>query len=240
MDVSHLQRNAIKIHESLMNANNSLIVKKPCKIYIPEYYIGSALGAIDEDISIVGIFCIVVDNKYYGVSRACALMKIGPSSSNIVDINGSKFYEFNFEVNDKVIKNLDLIRTGTLVYRIYNEFIAKGKIPWYINYEDLCFLFDTAKLHGNADLHTDSALLELIAASMARESDNKKSFYRHDLRLKDTSYHNPPAFIPLKSVGYGATTAVSAVLGAHFNEGLTALLSTPTLEVSSIDKVLRA
>ena len=239
MNVNHLIRNAAAVHNALMEIDGKLIAKKACKIYVPEHYVSSALGSIDEEIHIVGIYGITVDDTYFGVSRACALMQIDPSSSNVVDINGSKYMEFTFAVNDVVIKNLNLIRTGTLVYRIYNEIIAKGKIPWYFNYSDLCFLFDTAKIHGNADLHADSALLELIASSMARQREDKAKFIRHDPKLEDTAYLPLPVYIPLQSVAFNATTTTSKILGSYFNEGLTSSLVTPTTEISSVEDLLR-
>lgn len=237
MDFQHLQRNANEVQSALSEVNESLIAIKPCKIYIPEHYMSCALGNIADVISIAAVYGIVVDNKYYGVSSACALMQTAPSGSNVVDIHGEKYIEFSYQVGDRVIINLNLIRTSTLVYRIYNELITKGKIPWYFDYSDLCFLFDTALLHGGANLNTDSALLELLAACMARTKANRMEFYRHHPELADRA-KSPPVYIPLSSVAYGATTTTSKVLGAYFNEGLTSALVTPTREVSSVEDLL--
>jgi len=240
MDISHLIRDPVKVKEALKEINNSLIAIHPCKIYIPEHYIGAELGNIAEETYILATYGIVVEDKYYGVSRACALMQIEPSGSNTVEIQGLKYLEFSFNKGDAVIKNLNLVKTGTLVYRVYVDIISKGKVPWYFNQEDLGFIFDTAKEHANADLHTDSALLELIASSMARQKSNKTKFFRHDNQLKSVAkLTHKPSFIPLMSVSLQVVNTTSKLLGNYHSEAITSALVNPSTESSSLEELLR-
>lgn len=240
MNIDHLVRDKTKIHAALKEVNNTLVAVKPCKIYIPDHYVGAELGNIAEDISIVGIYGIAVDDKYYGVSNACALLQIEPSSSNTVEINGTKYMEFYFDVNDKVVKNLNLIRLTTLVYRIYVEIISKGKVPWYLSYHDVCFIFDTALSHGNVDLMADSAMLELLASVLARQRSDKSKFFRHLDGLKDTDLKTKPTYVALKSVQYQSTNTVAKLMGNYFSEGLSAALVHESTTNESIETLLRS
>jgi hypothetical protein len=243
MEVSHLIRDLAKVHSAIKKISASgvskLIAVKPCKIYVPEQYLGTALGSIEGGVRIVGIFAIVVDDEYYGVSSACALVQLEPSTTNIVTVGSEKYLEFSFGIGDTIISNTKLPRTKTLVYRIYNEFIAKGKIPWYINESDLCGLFYTSALHANADLQANSALLELIVTSMMRQKANKFKYYRHDPKLLNLHVKPPYAFIPLNSVAYNASNTTAKLLGGYFNEGLTSALVTPSERNETIETLLR-
>jgi len=239
MNVNHLIRDAAKVHAACKEVGDSLVAVHPCKIYIPEHYTSASLCTIDDVIRIVGIFGMTVDDKYYATSNACTLMEIKPSTTNTVDIHGEKYLEFGFIAGDTIIKNLNLIRIGTLVYRIYNEIISKGKVPWYITMEDHAVLFETALSHGNAKLGADAALLELLTVAMCRQKEDRAKFFRHDPRLNDPHSKIKPIFVPLKSVAYQSSNTTAKLLGAHFNEGLTSALVNKSERNESIEDILR-
>lgn len=240
MDISNLRRDSAQVHAALIENKDTLVALKPVKIYVPETYIGSALGSIEDVIRIVGIWGMTVDDKYYAVSKACAMMQIAPSATNVVSIGAIKYMEFIFEAGDTVISNLNLVRTGTLVYRIYNEIIAKGKVPWYLDYTDLCYLFDTSKMHGNADLHANAVILELIASAMARQAGDKTKFFRNDPAIVDNINASKPIFIPLRYVALQASNTVARLLGSYFQEGVSSALVSRTETIENIEMLLRS
>jgi len=231
MDISKLKRDGSKVQTALRNVGDTVVASKVCKIYTPEKYMGSPLGVMENDIKILGIYGIVVDG-YYGVSRAATLLGIEPSTVNNVLINDTEYLEFTFQPGDKVVSNINVVQSSTLLYWIYNEIISKGKVPWYISDMDLAQLFDTAKLHANGNLHGDPAILELIAAVITRDSKDKMVYYRH-------SSKGTPSFVPLSSVGYGATNTTSKLLGSHLAEGITSALTVESKQNESIEDLLR-
>lgn len=239
MDIKHLVRDATRVHKVLKEVNGSLVTSQPCKIYVPESYMTSELGGIEDMVHVVAIFAIVIEDKYYAVSKACALFHTKPSHMSVVTIDNEKYMEFAYNANDKIFENINLVRTGTLVYRIYNEFIAKGKIPWYFTYSDLSFLFDTALLHGNADLRANSSLLELLATTMARQKQDKSKFFRHSTELKNQHSHSRPWFIPLRFAALQATNTTAKLLGSYFSDSLSSALVNKSENVESIETLLR-
>lgn len=242
MDPRTLTRNPEAIHKALKKVTDgesiSTIALEPCKIYIPADYADGFLADIDDEVSIIGIFGIVVGDNY-GVSRACATMNIDPTSTDIVKVGGVEYLEFFFDKGNTVIKNNMLIKSGTLVYRIYNEFIALGKVPWYINMDDLAQLFDTAIYHGGANLKVNVKVIELIVSSISRQMDDKSKYHRHNPNLL-TNKNIKPAFIPLKSVSRGATNTISKLIGPYFQEGVTSALVNESVRSERIDNELRA
>lgn len=240
MDISHLVRNAEAVHSALQETDKTLIALEPCKIYFPEAYMGGELGYMGDVIRVCAIYGIVVKEKFLGVSRACALMETAPSVIDIVVIGAMRYYEFIYKEGDEVIRNLDLVRLSTLVYRIYNEFITNGKVPWYFDYNDLAFIFDTALLHGGADLRTDSTLLEMIAAVMARQTENKFLYSRHDPRLQRKNYSKKViSYVGMKSVIYQATNTSARLSGNYFNEGVTSALIATSTTNENIEDLIR-
>lgn len=236
MDISNFKRDSKKIHSALKEIGDTLVATKECRIYVPEHYINSTLGSIEDDIKIVGIFGITVEDKFYATSRTNAMIQIAPSIINVVNINGLKYMEFTFKPGDVIISNLNIVRTGTLVYRIYNELIAGGNIPWYMTYDDLNFLFDTALTHGNANLGVDSAILEMIASAMTRSGKDKTKFFRHGL---EEDIDDKPVFIPLRNVALGASNVTAALLGNYFSDAMTSILIKESTNTESIEELLR-
>lgn len=232
MIIDQLERNPEKIHQRLVEVNDDLIALKEVKIIFPESYVKTPLCVIGREIKIVAIFGIIAEDKYYGVSKADALMITEPSRINVITINGEKYMEFTYDPGAKVIKNRNLVRTATLVYRIYSWFIVAGNYPWYFNEDDVAFLFDTALSHGGANLRANSSLLELLAAVITRQSSNKTLFYRHNPVGK-------PHFIPLRSIALGTTNTTTKLLGNYFGEALTSALTTTSTQHESIEMLLR-
>jgi hypothetical protein len=239
VNIDHLQRDAKKVHEALKETESSLLATKRCKIYVPEHYFGNFLGSVDDELRFVGIFGIVVDDLWFATSRCCAILASDPTTTNIQEINGQTYMEFTYEPGDVIIKNLNLVRISTLAFRIYDEFISKGKVPWYMGYEDMCYLMDTALYHADANLNVDSAILEMIASSMARQRQNKTIFYRHIVKSPSELGSVDYIYVPLRSVAYGATNTTAKLLGAYFQEGMTSALITPSERPETIEELLR-
>jgi len=237
MNVSHLKRDAEKVKTQLMEVNNSLITKEKCKIYVPENYLKASLASLGDNTKIVGVYGIVYNDSYYGVSKAAALINTEPSIVNYVTINNEKYLELFYNKSDVIIKNLNLVKTGTLVYRLYNETIAKGKVPWYFNLTDMATLFDTAFLHAGVNLHADFSLLSLLTTSMARAPYEIEKYYRHYANDKKTDLLNP-SFIPLKDVVTNTSNTLSKLLGNNYSQAITSALVTETETVESIEKLL--
>lgn len=239
MDIDSLQRSPDMVHSAMKEVGDTLIALKQVRIYIPEHYVGSYLAYIDDEVRIIGIHGIVVDGKYLASSRCCAMMSIDPSTTNIVSIKGENFYEFTFEAGETIIKNLNLVQVGTLLFRIFDEFNSKGNIPWYLSEEDVCLLFDTAEEHAGASLGVNSAIMEMVGGSMARSGLDKSIFYRHVLKSMADKEKVKPFYIPLKSVAYGATNTTAKISGAYFEEGMTSALITPSERNETIEELLR-
>jgi len=239
MDVSKLIRNAEKVHAGLRRLpDNRLITLTGCKIYCPVRFSERNLVSIGADTYIVGIYAIVC-GEYYGVSMVNAMIRITPDYRNIVNVDGDDYYEFVFEPGSTVFATLSLVKTDVLTYRIYDEIISKGNVPWYLGYLELAKIFDTAKYHAGANIGTEHEVTELLVSMISRDPNDRTRYYRQAVKTKQDLKEIKPAFIPLKSVTYSATNTTNKLAGSHFTEGVVSALVSPSEREERIESLLR-
>lgn len=240
MDVSKLIRNADKVHAALKELNDgSLVAVKECKIYIPLRFTECGLAFVGVETRIVGIYAIVVDDVFYGVSNICALVPITPTSTLKVTVGDEEYFEFTFEAGSVIIPNLNLVKTDTLAYRIYDEILSKAKVPWYMGYNDLGSIFDTANYHAGANVGNNQEVTELIVSMLARNEKDRHVYYRSIIKTAADLEKIKPVFTPLRSVQYAATNTTNKLAGSYFGVGVNSALVSPATRVEHIEKLLR-
>lgn len=240
MDWTRWKREPEQAHKALtVLKDGSIMTTRGCKIYVPERFVEKQLAVIGAETYIVGIFAIVVDDKYYGVSTTNAMMRVTPTTISTVKFDQDSYLELTFDPGSVVFATNLLIKSDTLVYYIFDEFIAKGRIPWYIGYEDLATLFESADRHAGVSLGANHSILEMFAAAVARNGQNRSKYYRHSIESQEDPVKRPPAFIPLRSITYGATNTTSKLMGSYWNDGLTSALVNPSEKQERIEELLR-
>lgn len=240
MDAAQFVRDAKKVKAYLKTmADGSVITTQGCKIYIPERYKLKRLMMQGAETYILAIYALVVEDKYYAVSMANAMIPLGPAQISTVKFDDEPYLELTFEAGSTVFTGTDLVKNNTLVYAIFDEFFSKAHVPWFIGYEDLAKLFDTADYHAGLNLGRSRAILEMIASMIARDPDNRTLYYRHVVKDKNTLQRHPPVVIPLRSVALGATNTTAKLIGAYADEGLTSALVNESTRVEPIEAILR-
>lgn len=239
MNIKSLVRDPSKIHEALQELDDfKVIAKQECKIYIPARFVERNLAELGVENYITGI-CAIVVGDFYAVMNVCAMLKIEPVQTLKIRIQGEEYYEFYFPKGSTVITTTELVKKDTLVYRIYDEIISKGKVPWYLDYNDLGKIFDTAKLHAGANIGQNSEVTELIVSMIARDRVDKTKYYRTVINDLNDLKKNPPAYIPLRSVIYAATNTTNKLAGSYFATSTVSALVSPATRTERIEAILR-
>lgn len=238
MDISQLKRSPEKVHACLTEVDGKIIALKQLKIYIPSRFAERNLAVIDLDIRILGIYAIVTEDGYYGVSIINAMVMIEPTAIIKLMIEGNEYYEFTFEPGSTVITSNELVREDTIVYHIYDEFIAKGHIPWYMGYEDMGKLFDSAQKFAGARVGKNHEVIELLTSIITRDSVDRTKYYRQVVTTPEDLKNKPPTFIPLRSVVYNATNTTNKLAGSYMSEGLVSALVSPSERTERIESIL--
>lgn len=241
MDFSKLSRDSNKVHDALYESESGqLIAKKLCRIYLPARYAQRKLATISNQIRVMSIFAMVAEDKYYTVYIVNAISQLTPTSIAVIKIKGDEYYEFTFEPGAVIMPNMNLVKTDILAYYVYDEIIAKGNVPVFFDYSDLGKLFATSIKHAGISLGPNNVAIELIAASISRQKDDRTKYYRHQITDIKQERLNPPVFIPFRSIIYGPTNTTAKLMGAYFDEGLLSSLNNPSSKTEGVEQLLRA
>jgi hypothetical protein len=124
------------------------------------------------------------------------------------------------------------------MYNILDELLIKGKVPWYLSYEDLCKFLDTAETHAGSNVAANYEVIEILSSMIARNVDNRKLYVRSSVETKE-DLDKKIEYIPLASVMYVATGTVNKLIGAYMEEGIASALVTKSEESTRVEKLLR-
>ena len=220
MDVRKLIRNPETVKGQLKKqADNTVITNRGCKIYIPARFAERNLADLGVDNYIVGMFAMTVDDTYYSFCNINALIQITPDSVNKINIEGEDYLEFVFMKGSTVIKNTFLIMNDVLVFRIYDEFMSKGNIPWYMSYEDSGKMFVTAGKHGGTSVGSNPEVVEMLIATIFRDAKDRNISLRTIINTREDLITKKFVTIPLRSVAYAASNTTNKLAGSYFSVG---------------------
>lgn len=240
MDFRQLVRDASKVHAALTELpDSSVITTTGCKIYIPYRYVEKKMAYVGAVNYIIGIYAITVQDKYFGVSTINSMIPIDPTDTNRIKIGEDDYLEFVFDPGATVFKSTNLVKTNTIVYRIFDEFFDRGNIPWYIGYDDLGGIFDSASHFAGANIGKNREVTELLASIVARDPNDRTKYYRTCIDSLESMSKTLPAYLPLRSVQYAATNTTAKLGGAYFQQGVVSALNTPSDRVERIEALLR-
>lgn len=242
--MSNYKRNAKAVLPLLVeNSNGQVVCKANIRIHAPVRFAESTtgLGEIGINTYQYGMLAIIKDDtNEYGVLNIAALVELNPFKVSIVTIDDVDYNEFYFEAGQVVIENTSLVKRDRIMYNIIDEIIFKGKVPWYMEYDDLGKMFDTAKYHAGSNVGQSLETVEFIVSMVARYKGDRSKYIRSVVNnFKDINPNNVD-YIPLKSVYYAVNSTTNKIIGSYFSEGVTSALVNKTDKVHKIESILRA
>ena len=220
--------------------DGQLLTTQPCRIQVPVRFSEIGLAQLGIETYIFGIYALILNDNSYAVSNVNAMIKIKPSKTITVTIDDKDYHEFYFEANETVIVNVNAVKRDELMYNVFNELFFQGKVPWYITYNDLGKIFDTAAYHAGSNVAENYAVIELISSLVARSPKDRTKYFRTIVDNEMSLKTNKAEFIPLMSVYYAATNTLNKIAGSYFSEGIVSSLVTPTKNVERIERLLRS
>lgn len=241
MHASQFTRDPEKVRQACaVGDDGSVVALKPSKIYIPERFVEKQLAVIGAQNHIVGVFAHVVDDKYYAVFLGVAMVAVEPTAISTVKFDDDSYLELSFDPGARILVSQEVVKDKILTYRIYDEMISKGHMPWYLGYDDRIQLLYTADALSGMGMLSNHAMLELNAAAISRDPANINTYYRHAVKSYADMEAHPPSTIPLMSVSYGTTNTVSRLMGSYFEQGVNSALVNPSTKVENIERLLRS
>lgn len=237
MNLSQFTRDAKKVHVNLKElGDGSVVTVKGCKIYVPSRFRDKHLAELGNETYILGLFMLTVDDKFYSVNNVNAMMRIEPSSINDVVLDGKDYLEFIFEAGDVVFPTTDLVQSDKLTYFIFDEILAKGNVPVYLDYNDLCHLFSSALKFAGVKLASTPTILHLLISKIARSPKDHNVYFRQVTNGNDLDTVH---YIPLRSSTHGGTNTSARLMGSYFSDNVTSALVNPAVHEENMEHILR-
>lgn len=239
MDLSHLVRDSKFVLSTFETVGGSTVTRTGCKIHVPIHYEEAGLIEIGAENNILGIFPIIVDDKYYAVNKTLSMFRMEPTSVSTVSINDLDYYEFFFEPGSLFIANNNVVVNDVIAYEVYNEFLAKVRIPWCFTYQDLGTLFQNAEKYTGMRVGATKTIIEMIVSAITRDSNDLSKYYRHLINQLEGKLPDEVSYIPVGDVIYGATNTTAKQIGAYFDLGTMSALVNPSIRTEKIETILR-
>lgn len=232
MDVTKLKRDPNLIEQTLVTSGTQVIAKQACQILIPYNYLNYRMAAVSDKITILAVAAVVVGDRY-GVLNGCAGVNITPSTTRQIKIAGTEYLEFGFEKGSTVISDTTFVKDSDLLYEMNKYFYSNGRIPWFLNYDDVGNLFTLHREYGGLNISPNNVPFEIVTSMICHDYKDKFKYYRHgEMRLT-------PVVVPFNSVLYNATNTTAKLLGANLEDGVTSALISPSTKAESIENLLR-
>lgn len=232
MDFSKLVRDD-NIADNFVQSGDRTLTKKDCSFLIPFNYLAHRLAKTGEQVFTVAIFAIVVGDRY-APCVACANLEITPDEINQIKIQGEEYLEFSFVAGQVVIPTRKVLVDSDLAYEINKYFYTYGRVPWFLNYDDVAVCLKMHKEYSGLNISPNNIPFEIVTSKICRDSSNKFLYYRHSPMKKS------PVVVPFKSVLFNATNTTSKLLGSYLSDGFTSSLLSPSESVETVETLLRA
>lgn len=216
-----------------------VIAKEAIKIIFPVRFADIKLAVIGEDSYVYGLFAIMLGDRY-AVCNLNAYVELGRASITKVLYGEQEYYEYSYEPGDVVIRTKEIMARSNLIFSSIDEFIFKGKLPWYVNYEDVGKLYDTASKFAGTKAKINPSVMEFLAAYIARKKDDRTKFIREGATSKKDFTLDKLAWVPLRSVYWSAPGTVNKIAGAYYADGVVSALVTKNQRVETVEGILRA
>ena len=203
------------------------------EVRIPKRFQSYRMLEITDVIKALGVMDLVIDDKYQCTMNILGRITIIPSRYEELVIKDVPYLVAHLEHGDIFINDTNLAQEASVLYALFCEFVTRGKPLYTFTYDEFALVFDRIKQFVGRGLGVERSVFELIIAHISRDKENLFKQYRY------TDMKKSPVYIDLNNVSLAPTTTSSRMVGAYFEDGLTASLITTSKENAPFENILR-
>jgi hypothetical protein len=238
MDIRGLKRDAGAAKRNILVRGDEMVAKVPCKIVIPARYIERGLGTLEPEVYVISIYAMIFEDNTYTIAQAPSLMRLTPTDVQDIVIEEEPYVEFSFAKGAVICPNLNLVMRNEMIYYVYNEFTAKGNMPWFMGENDKTIPYENAPRFCGVNVGANPSIMQMVHSSTTRVANNKAVQLRHAVRTPKELAAVEAVTIALRSIIWGPTNTPARIIGSYFKEGLTTALVNPSEIKEPIEDML--
>lgn len=205
--------------------------KEPVTIEFPKWYQDKQLFDISDNTYLYGVFAIVCGEKY-SVSIIPTVLVTSPILITEIDRDGVPYFQLRFGKDDKIIDNEKVIQHSFLSYNFFDAYWMQGKIPWFIEEKDLCYILDNMVQYGASNLGINQVSNEVVTSFVVRAKDDKSIFHR----LQPV---RPYTYVDIMDVRYSTLSTVSKIAGNYWDEAVVSAFVQPEKTPNNLENQAR-
>lgn len=240
MDIAKWKHNATALKATLKALpNGSLVTTTGCQIVIQESFRAKQLIVMGKTVSIIGFFAIVNNEGNFAINTVPGMLEIQPGEIKVIEYGGRSYYEFSFAPNSVVFKSTQTVKNNKLLYDLFEEILARGRIPFFYNYMTLSDFFKYTEEYTGTKLVATPTVGEMFIAQIARLSENRKVPLRTKLKRYSDVKTTPFTWIPLRNVVDGSSDTTAKLSGSYTGDGLDSAIVNPNEVTQPVERLLR-
>lgn len=232
-------RDNARVSKAFSKVGTSLIALEPLRIMIPEGWVKQGLAIIEDVVSILGMVAIITDDNAYASTSITAMVRTEPDRITTVIVDDVPYLTLFYNKGSTIWSSTEIVVVDIMVHPIYTVLYGRAKVPWYYDYERLLKIFHNTGKYNGTDGKADPAIWSYIGASICRDPDNLRQYYRQRGSAKADVIKHPPITIPLKNVSINADSLVAKLSGSYFDPGTTSALAHPSKRPDTVESILR-
>jgi hypothetical protein len=224
------------VKKAIVRSNSDQeLVTEPLRIYSPLRYKRNGLVTVGEPALVWGVHAIVTEDGRYAVRNINARLPINYTHITEDTIDDEEYMVFHIAANSVMIPNTRYNKDDVLIYYFFDELFFQGHRPWYLNYDDIGNVIQTANVAANSPIGKDRVILQILTAHLGRSASDLRTYYRHT----DTSKQEMK-WVGLSSISLAVEGTFNKIIGNYMSKGITSALANPSSVVTPQEKILRS
>ena len=225
--------NTMDLNRVLKKEKNSLVCNVDnMVVYISRHFEKYMMLNVSDNVSALAIFEITVGKESTGFFLP-AVVTMSPSSVKFENVNGDEFVRCEFNKGDIFIDDVNVVQNPNIAYVVFEEFIDGGRVPKFMRYDNLAFVFDIVKKITSSSIPAEHAAFEMIYAYLSRDPKNFRQMWRL------TQMNGDPKYFKLKDVPHVAVSTSSKLISAYLKDSIASSMVNASEDQSDIEDLLR-
>lgn len=235
LQLQKLNHNAKKVSSYFITKNNVTTTTEDISIVFPSRYLKRKLAFIDTDIRVLGIFAIIDKKNNYGVSLAPIFLHLTPSLIRDIKVDDAlvEYKALDFPKGSTVIPYTNSIVRDNFVYELFDEFINKAHVPFFLTYDDTAKLFAESKEYTGKGFGSKLIGFEFMTSVIARDAKDKTKFLRHCVNKNNVAY------VSISDMIYSYNNTGAKLFGNYLAEGINSAIVDSETRSSKTTEILR-
>jgi hypothetical protein len=238
-DVTKLKRDKEALNKCVKIKDNVMYTLKKVYVMFPEKFIDKNMTKLGNTSLVTGVMAIIDENNNYATSIIAGRITMYPNEIHSMLVDNIPYIVLEIEKDNVFIPNMNIIKEASVVFDMYDLFILKGKIPWYLTYEDIPKIFKNLNKYTGSKAGDNILTYEILTAIISRDKNDIHKEYRSTLKSMNDLNTKQPTYVGLENIWYSYNTTVSKVVGNYMKLGIVSAINNKETKVDAIENILR-